>query len=93
VEGPTHKLLESLATSICRRIMEEHTRVEAVRLQLSKPHVAVPGVLQSLGEPLQMGHTQVQLVTVLPAFMLTCCCCCCRRGSGSGCAGSCVFAR
>ena len=51
MEGPPHKLLESAAERISRSILAADERIAGVQLQLRKPHVAVTGVLESLGAP------------------------------------------
>ncbi len=45
VEGPPRKLIESVAQSIAARVLTSQHRVTAVRVVVSKPHVAIPGVL------------------------------------------------
>ena len=49
VEGPPHKLLESVAEDIAAGILEEYARVSGVRILIKKPHVAVGGVVKYLG--------------------------------------------
>ena len=49
VEGPPHKLIESVAEQIAQRILRGHPSVAAVTVGVHKPQVAVSGVVQSLG--------------------------------------------
>lgn len=49
VEGPPAQLIESVAERIAERILAGHPLVTAVRVGVRKPHVAVSGVVQSLG--------------------------------------------
>ena len=49
MEGPPHKLLESVAEDIAAGILEEYARVSGVRILIKKPHVAVGGVVKYLG--------------------------------------------
>lgn len=49
VEGPPCQLIESVAERIAQRILEGHPAVHAVQVGVQKPHVAVSGVVQSLG--------------------------------------------
>ena len=48
VEGKPHKLVETLAERIAGAILAER-KVDSVQVQVRKPHVAVPGVVESLG--------------------------------------------
>ena len=50
MEGPPHALLESVASTISRQILDKYPKVESVELRLTKPHVAVSGTFESLGE-------------------------------------------
>lgn len=49
VQGKPHKLLESVAESICSRVLNLDVRIAAVQVHLRKPHVAVKGPVESLG--------------------------------------------
>lgn len=49
VEGKPHNLIESVAERIAQDILQESDMVESVRIRIEKPHVAVPGVVDSLG--------------------------------------------
>ncbi|KAK9821372.1 hypothetical protein WJX74_005500 [Apatococcus lobatus] len=49
MEGPSHALLESVAHTISRQLLEKYPKVTSVELRLTKPHVAVPGQFLSLG--------------------------------------------
>lgn len=48
VEGRPFKLVEALAERIAGTILEE-SKVESVQVTIQKPHVAVSGVVKSLG--------------------------------------------
>ena len=50
MEGRPHKLLESVADRLVTEILNDYHMVQGLQLQIQKPHVAVPGVVQSLGE-------------------------------------------
>ncbi|KAK9806628.1 hypothetical protein WJX73_001964 [Symbiochloris irregularis] len=49
VEGKPRKLVEAVAEDIAAQILAQHTRVHAVNIHICKPHVAVEGVVDSLG--------------------------------------------
>ena len=49
LEGPPAQLLEAVAERAAARVLGAHPRVTAVRLRIRKPHVAVGGVVESLG--------------------------------------------
>jgi dihydroneopterin aldolase len=49
VEGKPFNLIESLADRIAAEILESDTRIECTRVAVRKPHVAVSGILDSLG--------------------------------------------
>ncbi len=50
MEGRPHKLLESVADRLANEILNDYHMVQGLQLHLKKPHVAVPGVVESLGE-------------------------------------------
>lgn len=50
VEGPPFKLLEAAAEHVARTVLQQDARVAGVQVYLRKPHVAVTGTLDSLGE-------------------------------------------
>ncbi|CAH9117385.1 unnamed protein product [Cuscuta epithymum] len=49
VEGSAHNLLESVAEHISSATLSRYPQVNAVRVQLGKPHVAVQGSVDYLG--------------------------------------------
>lgn len=49
VEGPPQQLIEAVAERIADRVLQEHPSVAAVTVGVAKPHVAVAGVVRSLG--------------------------------------------
>lgn len=49
MEGPPQQLIEVVAERIAGKVLREHPGVAAVTVGVSKPHVAVSGVVQSLG--------------------------------------------
>ena len=49
MEGPPQQLIETVAERIAGRVLHAHPAVEAVTVGVAKPHVAVGGVVQSLG--------------------------------------------
>lgn len=48
VEGTPFKLIEALAENIAAEILQQE-KVDSVKVRVQKPHVAVLGVVQSLG--------------------------------------------
>lgn len=52
VEGPAQQLQEAVAQEISDRLLAMDPRVAAVRVYMRKPHVALPGALESVGEKL-----------------------------------------
>lgn len=50
IEGPPFQLLEAAAEAVSSALLAHDRRVGAVQVQLLKPHVAVPGVVDALGE-------------------------------------------
>ena len=49
VEGPPYRLLEAVAERIADGILQGNAGVTGVHISVSKPHVAVGGVVESLG--------------------------------------------
>lgn len=50
MEGQPHKLLESVADRLVQEILADYQKVQGMRLHIKKPHVAVSGVVESLGK-------------------------------------------
>lgn len=50
IEGRPHKLLESVAERLANEILNDYQQVQGLQLHIKKPHVAVTGVLESLGK-------------------------------------------
>lgn len=50
IEGRPHKLLESVAERLANEILNDYHQVQGLQLHIKKPHVAVTGVLESLGK-------------------------------------------
>lgn len=50
VEGRPHKLLESVADRLANEILNDYHQVQGLQLHIKKPHVAVSGVVESLGK-------------------------------------------
>ena len=50
IEGQPHKLLESVAERLANEILNDYHQVQGLQIHLKKPHVAVTGVLESLGK-------------------------------------------
>lgn len=50
VEGRPHKLLESVADRLANEILNDYHQVQGMQLHIKKPHVAVSGVVESLGK-------------------------------------------
>lgn len=49
VEGPARALQEAVAEDVCQRLLQLDQRISAVRCYIRKPHVALQGVLESVG--------------------------------------------
>ena len=49
VEGPPQQLIEAVAERIAGKVLRDHPGVAAITISVVKPHVAVGGVLESLG--------------------------------------------
>ena len=49
VEGPPQQLIEAVAERIAGKVLREHPSVAGITVSVVKPHVAVGGVLESLG--------------------------------------------
>lgn len=50
MEGQPHKLLESVAERLVSEILSDYHQVQGLQLHIKKPHVAVTGVVESLGK-------------------------------------------
>ena len=50
VEGPPRKLVEAVAEDIATNILDKHALIQGVRVHICKPHVAIEGVVDSLGK-------------------------------------------
>lgn len=48
IEGPPVKLLETVAGRIADASLQEHG-VQAVKVRINKPHIALPGALDGIG--------------------------------------------
>ena len=49
VEGEPQQLIESVAERVAQRILDRYGAVHSVVVRVEKPHVAVEGVVASLG--------------------------------------------
>ncbi|GJD12386.1 Dihydroneopterin aldolase [Galdieria sulphuraria] len=49
VEGEPHKLIESVAEDVAKRILSQYERAVDIRVRVMKPAVAVPGMVKGLG--------------------------------------------
>jgi dihydroneopterin aldolase len=49
VEGAARQLVETVAEDIASQVLRSHGRVQSVTVFVQKPHVALPGVLDTLG--------------------------------------------
>lgn len=58
MEGRPHNLLESVADRLANEIMNDYHQVQGLQLHLKKPHVAVTGVVESLGIEITRYRTQ-----------------------------------
>jgi 7,8-dihydroneopterin aldolase/epimerase/oxygenase len=48
VEGKPQQLIETVAERIAAAILQDHRLVRAARVHVSKPHVSLPGPLESV---------------------------------------------
>jgi len=49
VEGPARQLQEAVVEELCGKLLQMDPRVTAVQVYLRKPHVPLPGVMESVG--------------------------------------------
>lgn len=49
VEGPPRALQEAVAEQLCDELLKCDQRIAAVQVYIRKPHVALPGVMDSVG--------------------------------------------
>lgn len=49
IEGPPRNLVETVATDIARNVLDNMPTASAVRVRVTKPHVALPAVLDGVG--------------------------------------------
>lgn len=49
MEGKPHLLIESVAETIAQKVLNGYPTVDSIQISVEKPHVAVSGVLESLG--------------------------------------------
>ena len=71
VEGPPYRLLEAVAEKIATGILESDARVAGVHISVCKPHVAVGGVVESLGVHV-MFRLPACCYNALTAFVSSC---------------------
>jgi len=50
VEGKPSLLIESVAENIARKVLSNHRMVVGIRVAVRKPHVAIAGMFDSMGE-------------------------------------------
>ena len=50
VEGPPRKLIEAVAENIATDVLATHGAVQDITVRVKKPHVALEGVIDTLGE-------------------------------------------
>lgn len=50
VEGPPQQLIETVAAKIAKDVLYSHEAVRDIMVRVQKPHVALEGVLDTLGE-------------------------------------------
>ncbi|KAL3131164.1 hypothetical protein ABBQ38_000469 [Trebouxia sp. C0009 RCD-2024] len=58
MEGQPHKLLESVAERLASEILNDYHQVQGLHVHIKKPHVAVTGVVESLGIEITRYRTQ-----------------------------------
>ena len=60
MEGQPHKLLESVAERLVQELLADYHLIQGLRLNIKKPHVAVPGVVESLGRSCNLHFTLLE---------------------------------
>lgn len=51
MEGKPRNLIETVATDIATNILQDYSNVKGLKISVQKPHVALDGVVKSMGEP------------------------------------------
>lgn len=49
MEGKPRNLIETVATDIATNILQDYRRVKGLKISVQKPHVALDGVVKSMG--------------------------------------------
>lgn len=67
MEGKPRNLIETVACDIATNILQDYREVKGLKISVQKPHVALDGVVKSMGEasmlegdsqgPIQAGST------------------------------------
>ena len=52
MEGKPRNLIETVATDIATNILQDYREVKGLKISVQKPHVALDGVVKSMGAPL-----------------------------------------
>lgn len=56
VTGQAYQLIESVAEKIASTVLEKYPLAQRVRVEITKPHVAVTGVVEGLGISITRGR-------------------------------------
>ncbi len=51
MEGKPRNLIETVATDIATNILQDYREVKGLKISVQKPHVALDGVVKSMGAP------------------------------------------
>lgn len=51
MEGKPRNLIETVATDIATNILQDYREVRGLKISVQKPHVALDGVVKSMGGP------------------------------------------
>lgn len=62
VEGKPSLLIEHVAENIAASVLTEHRGVLGIRVAVKKPHVAIPGIFNTMG--------MMQTMHIFPALFL-----------------------
>ena len=50
MEGKPRNLIETVASDIATNILQDYREVKGLKISVQKPHVALDGVVKSMGE-------------------------------------------
>eukprot|EP00871_Galdieria_phlegrea_P004458 jgi/Galph1/5012/GphlegSOOS_G3635.1 len=71
VEGEPHKLIESVAEDVAKRVLLHYSQARDIRVRVMKPAVAVPGMVKGLGVEIFRTREEYNLVDNSSKFVKT----------------------